>query len=45
MIAVASDAPFPLARPLPLLDLNRVEDIERFVIDWMDMPLSRAAAG
>lgn len=35
VIAVASDAPFPPARDLPLLDLNRPEQILRFVLAWL----------
>ena len=43
VVAVASDAPFSLARPLPLLDLNRVEEIERFVLDSLDKGQAWAA--
>jgi molybdopterin-guanine dinucleotide biosynthesis protein B len=32
VIAVASDAPLALARPLPLLDLNRPEAIRDFLL-------------
>jgi len=35
VIAVASDAPFPLARDLPILDLNRPDEILRFVLAWL----------
>jgi len=36
VIAVAADAPFPLARDLPLLDLNRPEAIVPFIMGWLD---------
>lgn len=45
VIAVASDAPVPLARNLPLLDLNRPEDILRFVLTWMAAERPLAATG
>lgn len=35
VIAVATDAPLPLARPLPLLDLNRPEVIRDFLLAWV----------
>lgn len=34
IIAVATDAPLPKPTRLPLLDLNRPDDIAEFVIDW-----------
>jgi molybdopterin-guanine dinucleotide biosynthesis protein B len=36
VIAVASDAPFPLARPLARLDLNEPKEILRFALDWYE---------
>ena len=45
VIAVASDVPFPLARDLPLLDLNRPEEILRFVLHWLAGQGALAAAG
>jgi molybdopterin-guanine dinucleotide biosynthesis adapter protein len=35
VIAVATDGPIRPRRPLPLLDLNRPEEIGAFVLDWM----------
>jgi molybdopterin-guanine dinucleotide biosynthesis protein B len=34
VLAVASDAPFRLARDVPRLDLNRPAEILEFVLDW-----------
>jgi molybdopterin-guanine dinucleotide biosynthesis protein MobB len=34
IIAVASDAPLKLPRPLKLLDLNNADEIARFIIDF-----------
>jgi molybdopterin-guanine dinucleotide biosynthesis protein B len=45
VIAVASDAPFPLARDLPVLDLNRPEDTLGFVLAWLRAQNRRAKAG
>ncbi|MGB5834287.1 MAG: molybdopterin-guanine dinucleotide biosynthesis protein B [Thiohalocapsa sp.] len=44
VIAVASDAPVMLVRSLPLLDLNRPEQILDFVVNWMaaQQPVARA---
>jgi len=44
VIAVASDAPFPLARDLPVLDLNRPEDTRGFVLAWLRAQSRRAKA-
>lgn len=35
VIALATDGPVTLARPLPVLDLNQPEQIARFIGDWM----------
>ncbi len=43
VIAVASDAPFPMARGLPLLDLNRPQDILDFLLDWLSQDRKVAA--
>lgn len=45
VIAVASDAPFPMARDLPRLDINRPERIMDFVLDWYGRQCKVAAAG
>jgi molybdopterin-guanine dinucleotide biosynthesis protein B len=45
VIAVAADAPFPLARDLPVLDLNRPEEILGFVLAWLSDRSALAAAG
>jgi molybdopterin-guanine dinucleotide biosynthesis protein MobB len=45
VIAVASDAAFPLARDLPLLDLNRPRAVLDFVTDWLDDRRRLAEAG
>jgi molybdopterin-guanine dinucleotide biosynthesis adapter protein len=45
VIAVASDAPFPLARNLPVLDLNRPEEVLRFVLAWLSHWSALAATG
>ncbi|RMG37880.1 MAG: molybdopterin-guanine dinucleotide biosynthesis protein B [Gammaproteobacteria bacterium] len=43
VIAVASDAPVTLPRPLPLLDLNDPPAIADFVLQSLDKPLPRVA--
>jgi molybdopterin-guanine dinucleotide biosynthesis adapter protein len=43
VIAVAADAPFPLARDLPLLDLNRPEEVLCFVLAWLPGQVGAAA--
>lgn len=43
VIAVASDAPFAMARDLPRLDLNRPEQLMDFVLSWYKKQ-GRAAA-
>ena len=45
VIAVAADARFPLARDLPVLDLNRPEEILGFVLAWLSDRRALAAAG
>ncbi len=45
VIAVAGDAPFTPARDLPLLDLNRPEEVLRFVLDWLAGQGALVAAG
>ena len=35
VVAIATDAPLAQAPPLPVLDLNRVESVGRFVLGWM----------
>ena len=45
VIAVATDAPFPLARDLPLIDLNRPDDILHFVTGWLKRQHKMAVAG
>lgn len=35
IIAVAADGPIQPARSLPVLDLNRTEQVGAFVLDWM----------
>jgi molybdopterin-guanine dinucleotide biosynthesis protein B len=35
VIAVATDAPFPLVRELPVLDLNDPNEIATFVVEWL----------
>jgi molybdopterin-guanine dinucleotide biosynthesis protein MobB len=44
VIAIASDVPFQPARALPLLDLNRPEDLLDFVIAWLGHQPGLAAA-
>jgi len=44
VIAVASDAPFQPARALPVLDLNRPEEIGAFVTAWLEDRARLAAA-
>jgi molybdopterin-guanine dinucleotide biosynthesis protein B len=45
VIAVASDAPFQLARDLPVLDLNRPAEVAAFVLGWLGAQTSLAATG
>ncbi len=45
VIAVASDGPVELARELPVLDLNRPQDVLRFVLDWLSDQGRLAATG
>lgn len=45
VIAVASDSPLALARVLPLLDLNRPDEILGFVLAWLSAQVALAAAG
>ena len=46
VIAVASDAPINPVRDLPLLDLNRPEEIRDFVTEWVGAPAAaRCLAG
>lgn len=45
VIAVASDAPIALVRDLPLLDLNRPEEVLQFVLAWFARQTAFAAAG
>jgi molybdopterin-guanine dinucleotide biosynthesis protein B len=45
VIAVASDAPFPLARDLPVLDLNRPAEVAAFVLGWLGAQTALAATG
>jgi molybdopterin-guanine dinucleotide biosynthesis protein B len=45
VIAVATDAPLPLARDLPVLNLNRPEDALGFVLAWLRVQDRHAVAG
>jgi molybdopterin-guanine dinucleotide biosynthesis protein MobB len=45
VIAIAADAPFTLARELPLLDLNRPETVLHFLLDWLQGRRGLAATG
>ena len=38
IIAIASDAPLPVINSLPLLDLNQLEDIADFVVEFLFSP-------
>ncbi len=44
VIAVASDAPVELPRPLPLLDMNDPGGIADFILDRLNEPASRIAS-
>jgi molybdopterin-guanine dinucleotide biosynthesis protein MobB len=45
VVAVASDAPFRMTRDLPMLDLNRPPQVLGFVLDWLQVGRTIAAAG
>ena len=44
IIAVACDHTISPQRPIPLLDINRPEDITAFILAWMGKPLNKEPA-